>query len=171
MSRRRQGPKTGLYYHYTSADVGHLGSILTEGVLRTAESNLSFETPHAGPDVVWMLANRYRQGEAHGLVNHLTGEFKTYVEIVVRLPKPEVAMWASWAKEKGMSDHDFAVLVHSGGGLTDALRWRIIEREIPRSEWVSITYTPTGETIPVTATKIPETVVADFIVRYDRAVA
>ena len=169
MSARRKVPKVGTYLHYTSADNGHLGSILASGVLRTTESNLSFAKEHAGPDVVWLLADRLRAGDRHGLITPTSGDYKTHVQIEVALPKAEVALWASWAKEQGISDEDFAVMVHSGGGLPQALRWRVIERPIPREEWVSITYLPLGLTIPVTAPDTPPEVLADFVTRYDAA--
>ena len=41
------------FYHYTTQD--HLRDINESGVIKTVESNISSETDHAGPDVVWLF--------------------------------------------------------------------------------------------------------------------
>lgn len=147
MSTRRRAPKFGTYYHYTAPHDSHLGSILRERVIRTTESNLSLRTERAGPDVVWLLDRPLRWGETHGLVtpSNPNGEFKTHAEIAVRLPKDEVHVWTVWSQMRRMDPVDWDVLVAAGGGISQALAWRVIERPIPESEWLTVTNRVTGE--------------------------
>lgn len=144
--RRNAAPEFGTYYHYTAPVESHLGSIMAEGAIRTTESNLSLRVDRAGPDVVWLLDRPLRRGETHGLITpQQQTDLKTHVEFAVRLPKAEVHVWTVWAGERRMHPSDWDVFVASGGGIAQALRWRVIERPIVRAEWLTVTNRVTGE--------------------------
>jgi hypothetical protein len=135
------------FFHYTSDLATHIGSILRTGIIRTTESNLDINKPHAGPDVVWLLDEPLRPGEDHGLRTRQPGldpRAKMAVEIAVRLPVAEVQPWRDWATAHGIDPAWFRRMCEVGGGEGQAERWRVIERPIPSREWAHVRYVAAG---------------------------
>lgn len=121
-------------YHYTHQS--HMPSILRAGELRITESNVSFEKAHAGPDVLWLSTDPDLIGStASGLgLFGGGGESKAQVRFTLSLPKAEVHVWRDWARQHGSNERAISTLAAAGG--SDA--WRVIERPVAQSEWVSI---------------------------------
>ncbi len=131
-----------ILYHYTCPCDHHLGSILDDGLLRTTESHIGSDRPdvlpygeHVGPDVVWLTSSK-RPIRGLGLTTPAAsgGCDKTAVRFVVDLD--DAHHWPAWSKLEGIS-----------------LRWRrvfeqyqypdlwyVVERPIPKSEWVSVDF-------------------------------
>lgn len=125
-------------YHFTTSH--HLASILTDGFLRTTESNLSRTIPHAGPPVVWLTADGDREhfpGLAGGIrvAGRVTAE-KREIRFTVRLPSHEVWTLDSWAAKRRMNRSWLARMKATAGA--EARAFRLIERPITRSEWVAV---------------------------------
>lgn len=141
------------YYHYTATRGTHVGAIIRDGYIATTESNVSLaaDQPHAGPDVVWLLDGPLRDGDNHGLLYHdpTLRTLKTEIEIAVRLPVAEVRSWAKWAVEQGSDRVTRRTLMKRGGGEAQAHHWCVIERAIPRSQWVHILWRSTGKKIEI----------------------
>jgi hypothetical protein len=137
-------------YHWTS--LAHLRSILESGVLRTTESNvgspglvLKPAGEHYGPDVVWLLDVPVLHHN-HGLTMSPDSQIqmrhdKTEVRITVRVT--DATAWTRWAPAKEMHPEWRRAFLKGAGGRDAARHWWVVEREIPRDEWLEIR-TPSG---------------------------
>ncbi|WP_413353788.1 hypothetical protein [Microbacterium sp. 1P06AB] len=117
-------------FHYTHEH--HLESIFRTGELRTTESNISLAREHAGPRVVWLTTNPDLIGTTANGLQLADGRSKAQVRIEVHVPADEVHEWKDWSVRHGSSGADRARLAAAGG----FREWRVVERPIPRSEWV-----------------------------------
>jgi len=123
-------------YHYTTEL--HLPLIVAAGFLRVTESNIGSPVPgvepsgeHYGPDVVWLTNSDEVDGL--GLETTVTlglGLFR----FVVAVPDNEVHHWPTWNKRFAMNDAWRASLERDQRPES----WWLIERPIPRREWVAI---------------------------------
>jgi len=129
-------------YHYTSIE--RWDRIDADGRINTTESNLSEKTPHAGPDVVWLTTDPNCELD-HVLAETDDGTDKTRVQIVVALPNRDVHKWREWAVVRGITPTWMRALINAAGG--GAGTWRVTERPIPRTRWVTVVDMKTGETI------------------------
>lgn len=111
-------------------------------------SNLSAKTPHAGPDVVWLTADANCE-HGHGLRDNPDGTDKTRVQIVVMLPNRDVHKWFQWASRRGIDPTWMRGLIAAADG--GAGTWRVTERPIPSTRWLSVADRKTGETLCVPA--------------------
>lgn len=128
-------------YHFTC--LLHTRNILLSGVLRTTESNISPDIPHAGPDVVWLTdqpsfnqlcveipAERLRRAVASGLsaadIDKKAVRFT--VDVADAMP------WAAFAKQHGAKKSWLRDLAKAG----DPKTWFVLPRPIHRAEWVSV---------------------------------
>ena len=121
-----------LLYHYTTSF--HMHSIEAEGVLRLTDAVLQ-PTASKGPDqVVWLSDDpTWRQGWQQG-----SAFDKSEVRIVVDVP--DAKKWRKWARDHGSPRWWMQVLERVGGGHKPGLHWFVVERPIPRAEWVRIEY-------------------------------
>jgi hypothetical protein len=131
-----------ILYHYTCPCDRHLGSILDDGLLRTTESRIGSDRPdvlpygeHVGPDVVWLSRSK-RPVDGRGLISQagFGGCDKRRVRFVMDLA--DALHWPEWSKLQGINprwkraleEHQFPDL------------WYVVERPIPKSEWVSVDF-------------------------------
>lgn len=137
-------------FHWTSTY--HLKQILLEGRLTTTESNVGSPSPmlqpageHLGPDVVWLLdVPVLRFG--HGLTMDPSGPYrmlhdKTEVRFTVKVDG--AVPWTRWKPAEAMHPTWRKSMIRSGGGRDAVRHWWVIERDIPRAEWVEV-LTPEG---------------------------
>lgn len=92
------GPNGEKAFPLTSIERWH--RIEEDRRIYTTESNLSVNTPHAGPDVVWLTTDP-ECVHGHGLHLQIDGTDKTRVQIVVELPNRDVHKWREWAERRG----------------------------------------------------------------------
>jgi hypothetical protein len=111
-------------YHFTA--YYHLPAIIAAGTLRTTESNLSIQRPHAGPDCVWFLDGPDLGSADHGLGDgeSVSPLDKSAVRIVCDVPDYKVVRWAAWARQKADA-LTVASMVDTGGGEAAAERWLV----------------------------------------------
>jgi hypothetical protein len=127
-------------YHYTTPL--HLRSIVSEGVLRPTESNVSLLEEHAGPDVVWATdAPSLPEIGAHGL-----GPIKGGVRIAFRHPR--AVRWMEWPWRERMDPLWRDAMVSAGGGDAAAQHWWLVEGPVPMKLWESLAIDPTGRYLP-----------------------
>lgn len=132
-------------YHFTTK--AHLDSILSDGFLRTTESNLSGRREHAGPDVVWLTSNpdpvQHRgwgwRGPNAGVIS------KTEVRFTVEIPMRDAHRWWDWSARRGI-DRVWAQRLASVGG---SRSWVVVERSIPGEEWLEVVDVATGLSLAV----------------------
>ena len=126
----------GPLYHYTTEL--HLPLIAAAGFLRTTESNIGSPLPevepsgeHYGPDVVWLTDS----DEIDGLgLNTTIALGLGLVRFVVAVPRDEVHHWPTWRQQFAMNDTWRASLELD----QHPESWWLIERPVPRREWVTI---------------------------------
>lgn len=128
-----------ILFHFTCRE--HLPSILAEGVLRTTESNMSPRRAHAGPDVVWLMTASDPTAHGHGLEG--SGADKKAIRFTVDVDKRGVHKWREWAIRRGINREWLTILARFGGSSS----WRVVERPIPREQWVSVRDMVTGRSI------------------------
>jgi len=139
--------ETRTLYHYTAPTTSHLGSILQEGRIRLAESNLSFEVRHAGPDVVWLTDSRDPQSQewASGPDDRATGpgflppEIKTRAVLTVELSQDRVHHWPGWSEEHGIDPAVSAALAATGG---DPAAWWVATAPVSRWDVSALVIAP-----------------------------
>lgn len=124
-------------YHFTS--LSHVPLIERDGFLKTTESNISEHRQHAGPDVVWLTTNPdpdYHRGtwEIGSNVD------KLQVRFTVLIATKSVFKWRPWAGSRGIDQSWAEVLARVGGWNS----WRVVERNVPRDEWVKIDFLTSG---------------------------
>jgi hypothetical protein len=143
-------------YHYTTKM--HIPQILYDGVLKTTESNIGAPRDvayrnveprgeHVGPDVVWLTdqdgSSPHHRSTPETLAHSLAlvnpafkdNAFKVDVRFALDVPDDAVRPWADFADEHGMNPRwrrRFEKEPHR------PYWWFVVEREIPRSEWVEI---------------------------------
>lgn len=132
-------------YHFTSKH--HLELILKAGVITTTESNvgsphfaLQPTGDHYGPDVVWLLDTPVLHYN-HGLSMDPDSKIqmlwnKTEVRITVRVEG--AVPWLKWKPAEEMNPRWRRSFLQGVGGRDAARRWWVLEREIPRDEWLEI---------------------------------
>lgn len=122
-----------ILYHFTTPI--HLPAIMAEGVLRTTDSNL-LKREGASPRVVWLLDTSFVGDKPdHGL--HVAG-FPDKRIIRVTVDVPDASRWLDWGKQRRHDPAWMRVMIHSGGGDKAARHWWVVNRPIPRHEWVEI---------------------------------
>jgi len=104
---------TRTLYHYTAPVTSHLGSILQDGIIKPAESNLSFDVAHAGPDVVWLTDSADPKQQAWDSSD--PASVKTKAVLVVELPAGRCHHWPAWSTEQGIDPATYAALADTGG--------------------------------------------------------
>ena len=137
-----------ILYHYTT--VGHLPEILEDGYLDTTESNMSRTRGHAGPDVCWLTADSdpvtaCGQWRYVPLAPGLTvdkGRIRFAVDVAFR----DVHRWRDWVRARGIHPEWARSLARAGG----SGQWFVVQRRVPRTEWVEVTDTVTGEVYDLT---------------------
>lgn len=129
-------------YHYTSIERWEL--IKEAGRLTTTESNISQRTNRAGPDVVWLTTDA-DCSHGHGISTTLDGTDKTRIRIAVNLPNREVHKWREWAVRHGMGSEWMRVFINASNG--GASTWRVTERPILSTRWVSVVDRLNGATL------------------------
>ena len=115
-------------YHYTAPFVSHLGSILSEGSIRTTESNLSFERADAGPRVVWLTDAPALDGQTW----MRSSETKALARLTVDV---DAEHWPSWSRAQGIAEDQYEGLAEVGG---DPERWFVRTRPIHRSDIIAL---------------------------------
>lgn len=115
------------FYHFTT--VHHLPSITTNGYLKPTESNVSYRTEHAGPDVVWLL-DTPNPGSTDDLVHGLP-LIKRQVRIEVNVP---AIRWLDWEYTAEMEEIWFAAMTQVGG----CESWYLYPGPIARENWFNI---------------------------------
>ena len=133
-----------IYYHYTSEP--HLELIQESGIIKTTDSNVSGTEEHVGPDVVWLFKEPLRGTTPRMLITHVDLKFatlyldKSKMEIQVDIPAHEVRRADKFFKKL---DADPKWISHlESSGQSKNKKWYVIERDIPKSEWVDITVRP-----------------------------
>ena len=124
------------FYHFTSTF--HLPLILKDGVLRTTESNVSYEIEDAGPRVVWFLDVPELGDAPHGLRGEYQAVDKSEVRFTVELPKSKVLRWAEFSRRYQQAEQARAAMIEAGGGPAAARRWWVTEAPVPRSRWRAV---------------------------------
>jgi hypothetical protein len=114
-------------YHYTAPFVSHLGSILSEGTIRTTESNLSAERADAGSRVVWLTDTPTLDGQTW----MGQSETKALARLTVDV---DAESWPSWAREHGVEEDFYERLALDG----DPERWFVRTRPIHRSDIIAL---------------------------------
>lgn len=115
-------------YHFTVAASDWLGSILSDGQIRTTESNLSMTTANAGPRVVWLTdSSDPAPSEGNELVAGLY-PIKMTARLTVELENAQ--HWPEWSRAQGISEEDYETLARAGG---DPSEWWVTTRPIYRS--------------------------------------
>ena len=125
-------------YHFASA--GRLAQIMDDGYLKVTESNMSRTREHAGPDVVWLTSDPDPSAQPWKSGAPVD---KTAVRFTVDVPKREAQRWRGWATRRGIDPRWLKNIAASGG----SGRWYVIERPVPRAEWIEIVHTATGAII------------------------
>lgn len=129
------------FYHFTHPL--HLPKILSDGFLKTVESNIDYRESHVGPAVVWLL------DEAEPDWGDLDGQHGLYPD--KRLIRFEVDVpaikWTDWFYTDQMDPKWKAGFVKSGGGEEAAEHWYVFPARIPAKRWVSVTDLSTGEKV------------------------
>ena len=156
--------KTVTLYHFTCEH--HLPKIMTDGYLKTTESNLSITRPHAGPDVDWLgTMPEMRPGGSYGLSdgtksidvegrNVLLAD-KTAIRFTVEVPARDAHKWDVWARRWGMHKRTFEAFQKAA---PNSKQQRMVERPITSTEWVEVRHMHTGEvfdwTDPTVVTRV-----------------
>lgn len=122
-------------YHYTSRF--HLPYILSDGVLRTTESNVSIEQEHVGPDVVWATS----EPTPARLGGHGLGSIKGGVRIGFR--HGGAVRWRDWEWYGRMRPWWREAMISAGGGDAAADTWWIVAAPIPSGLWTGVAIDPT----------------------------
>lgn len=129
-----------ILYHYTSIERWHL--IEQSRRINTTESNISGQTAHAGPQVVWLTTDS-ECAEGHGIAQTLDGTDKTRVQIAVQLPARDIHRWRDWAIRHGIDQDWMRTLARTAGGGVGT--WRVTEKPILFTRWVHALDRTTGE--------------------------
>lgn len=138
-------------WHYTGATKSHLGSILSTGVIRTTDANVSM-TERVAPDVVWALDRPVVEGESHGLLYnevhkgfgptgaaHTLGNMKQTGVVVFGVPEAEAFHWLDWAPEQPGFDQTWVdIMIKTGGGRAMAESWWVVPRPVLLKEWIQV---------------------------------
>jgi hypothetical protein len=130
------------YLHYTTRD--HLIDIQSDGFLKLVESNVSLETPHAGPDVVWLFSDPLKSVPKMLLAPLMRGAAwtgymvsKAHVELEITLEKSEVTRADKFLKKHGANAEDIKRLEAAGG--YKFIKQYVTTERIPVSKITSIT--------------------------------
>lgn len=121
-------------YHYTS--IFHVPYILSQGLLRPTESNVSMTTGRAGPDVVWLTSDH--SVEIDDDIIHGLSAPKTRIRISLDLPEGLAIKWSEWEWYHRMDPEWREILIEAGGGQECADTWYIVPAAIKRNRWVSV---------------------------------
>jgi len=138
-----------IFYHYTSEP--HLEQIQEEGVIKTSESNVSATEEHAGPDVVWLFKEPLKGPTPRMLITNVNLKFgtlaldKSKVQIQVNLPDHEVKRADKFFRKLGADPQWIRQLEEMGQ--SKKKKWYVITRDIPQSEWESVTIRPEASDI------------------------
>ena len=124
-------------YHFTGAV--HIGSIRTDGFLRTTESNLS-RTQSRPDHVVWLTSSAEwsEQGGLRGgrRISGRSTADKREFRITVELPIADTHHWVGWAKRHRIARDWLATLMNTAGSNPHGF-W-VVERAVPKSEWRAV---------------------------------
>jgi len=130
-------------YHFTC--VGHLKTIMDEGLIRRTESNIGSPSPdiepygeHYAPDVVWAFdipdPDLGQPEMLNGLLHQ--NHNKQLVRITFDVPGPIAFPWDAWSKEQGINPHWKEVLERIG----PPEHWVVVLQPVPRSQWKLVEY-------------------------------
>ena len=138
-----------IFYHYTSEP--HLEKIQEDGIIKVGESNVSPVKEHFGPDVVWLFKEPLSGPTPNMLISKFDVKFgvlhldKSKIQIQVNIPEHEVRRADKFFKG---CDADSQWIQHLEiVGQSKKKKWYVITRDIPQSEWVSITIRPDSSDI------------------------
>lgn len=122
------------FYHFTSRR--HLPVILTDGLLKPTESNVSPDEAHAGPPVVWLLDLPEIPVDSHGLrMPEGVDLDKTEVRFEVNVP---AIHWLDWEWTSMMDRQWREIIIRVGGGERAADHWYVWPAPIKRNRWISV---------------------------------
>lgn len=120
-----------LLYHFTAKQ--HLQLIEASGVLRVTESNASFTERHKAPDCVWLTTSPLPRTISGSLSGSRLD--KSEVRFTVDVPHDELWSWRMFTSKYDVDPHWRRTLERLDPGWRT---WRMIFRDVPKSEWVSI---------------------------------
>ena len=131
------------FYHYTTQD--HLKDINESGVIKTVESNISSETEHTGPDVVWLFKD-ILQVVPRMLFTFLTIDNqstsvmvpKCQIELTIGLDRDEVSRADKFMKRHN-ADPDWIKHLEKSGGQKLNKQY-VIERNISVEEITAVRF-------------------------------
>ena len=100
---------------------------------------------HVGPDVVWLTSDPTPKQAWQSLNDALDIRAqKSQILFVVEVPDEDVKKWSEWAFEQGISKFWYEALDDDDGS---ADNWYVVDREIPKAEWVAIYMAQSGDAI------------------------
>lgn len=109
---------------------------------------------HVGPDVVWLTCDCTPTQDwqtAHRVVDPMWR--KDEILFVVEVPDEDLRKWSKWAFEHGISQFWYDALNNE---YDDAANWYVVEREIPKSEWVAIYMAKSGKVVWLDPDRYPD---------------
>ena len=131
------------FYHYTTQD--HLRGINESGVIKTVESNISSETDHAGPDVVWLFKDILqvvpRMLFTFLMIDNQSTSVmvpKCQVELTIELDRDEVSRADKFMKRHN-ADPDWIKHLEKTGGQKFNKQY-VIERDINVEEITAVRF-------------------------------
>lgn len=97
---------------------------------------------HVGPDVVWLTSDPtpVQEWAYTNKVKDIRWK-KDEILFVVEVPDEDVHSWKEWAFSHGISQFWYDCLNNEDD---EARNWYVVEREIPKSEWVAVYMAKTG---------------------------
>lgn len=109
---------------------------------------------HVGPDVVWLTSDTTPKQDWQSVdLAPSRSHRKDEVLFVVDVPDEDVHKWSTWAFTHGISQFWYDALDNDDA---EATNWYVVEREIPKSEWVGIYMAKGGNVVWLNPDKHPD---------------